>query len=290
MEWQATGPAGGGDLEVASSCCQKEVEDMVSLLQRLPAMAFGLLSLIFTATVVPATEGAPENVRDWEKLWTHVLAKNVNETGQIDFASLSRNRADLDRVVAFIAANDPVSRPAKFPGREARLAYYINAYNALAMYGVVDAGIPDSFGGFRKFTFFYLRTFTIGGKSISLYDFENDVIRPIGEPRIHFALNCMVVGCPRLPRMAFTADKLEMQLDVAARTFIGESRNLRVNMEKRELWLSEIFKFYTKDFVAREPSLVAYVNRYRSDKISADFVVRYLNYDWTVNKRKTSGK
>lgn len=263
---------------------------MGSLLQRLPAMAFGLLSLIFTATVVPATEGAPESVRDWETLWTNVLAKNVNETGQIDFASLGRNHADLDRVVAFIATNDPVSQPAKFPGREARLAYYINAYNALAMYGVVDAGIPDSFGGFRKFTFFYLRTFTIGGKSISLYNFENDVIRPIGEPRIHFALNCMVVGCPRLPRMAFTADKLEMQLDVAARTFIGENRNLRVNMEKRELWLSEIFKFYTEDFVAREPSLVAYVNRYRSNKIPADFIVRYLNYDWTVNKRKTSGK
>ncbi len=253
-------------------------------------MAFGFLSLIFTATAVPAIEVVPENVRDWETLWTKVLAKNVDEMGRIDFASLGRNHADLDRVVAFIAANDPVSQPAKFSNREARLAYYINAYNALAMYGVVDAGVPDSFGGLRKVTFFYLRTFMIGEKSISLYNFENDVIRPIGEPRVHFALNCMVVSCPRLPRTAFTADKLESQLDVAARTFIGESRNLRVDMNKRELWLSEIFKFYTKDFVARESSLVAYVNRYRSDEVPADFIVRYLNYDWTVNKRNTSGK
>ena len=253
-------------------------------------MAFSLLSLIFTTTASPAIEGVPENIHAWENLWTSVLMKNVNEAGQIDFASLSRNHADLDRVVAFIAANDPVSQPAKFPGREARLAYYINTYNALAMIGVVDAGIPDSFGGLRKIPFFYFRTFAIGGKSISLYSLENDVIRPIGEPRIHFALNCMVVSCPRLPRIAFTANKLEMQLEEAASTFIGESRNLRVDMDKQELWLSEIFKFYTEDFIASEPSLVAYINRYRSNKIPAEFEIRYLDYDWTVNKRKTSEK
>lgn len=77
------------------------------------------------------------------------------------------------------------------------------------MYGVVDAGVPDSLGGLTKFTFFYLRRFTIGGKSVSLYSFENDVIRPLGEERVHFALNCMVVSCPRLPRTAFTADQLD---------------------------------------------------------------------------------
>src|SRR5262245_14253586 len=69
------------------------------------------------------------------------------------------------------------------------------------MYGVVRAGVPENLGGLTKFTFFYLRTFTIGEKSISLHKFENDVIRPLGEERIRFALNCMVVSCPRLPRV-----------------------------------------------------------------------------------------
>ena len=60
---------------------------------------------------------------------------------------------------------------------------YINAYNALAMYGIVDAGVPKSLGGLTKLRFFYLRKFVLGGKSISLYDFENQVIRPLGEER-----------------------------------------------------------------------------------------------------------
>src|SRR6516164_10676917 len=166
----------------------------------------GLLSLVSIATPVPARDAATTNlsVGEWELLWTNVLIRHVEDSGRIDFDVLSRNHEDLDRVVAFIAAVDPVSRPERFPDRQSRLAFYINAYNALAMYGVVDAGVPESLGGLRKFTFFYLRSFTVGGKSISLYKFENEVIRPLGEERVHFALNCMVVSCPRLPRVAFS--------------------------------------------------------------------------------------
>lgn len=116
-----------------------------------------------------------------------------------------------------------------------------------------------------------------------MYNFENDVIRPLGDPRIHFALNCMVVSCPRLLRAAFNTDKIDQQLDEAARTFIGESRNVRVDGGKREVWLSSIFKFYTEDFLAHEPGLIAYVNRYRADKIPTDFAIRFQDYDWTVN-------
>ena len=245
----------------------------------------GILSFLFVATAVPAVASVPDSVRDWEALWTEVVQKNVDEAGRIGLESLLRDHASLDRVVAFIAANDPASQPAKFPTREARLAYYINAYNALAMFGVVDAGVPKSLGGLRKVTFFWLQTFNVGGRSISLYNLENDVIRPLGEPRMHFALNCMVVSCPRLPRTAFTAEKLESQLDTVTRTFVEESRNVRVEQAKREVWLSAIFKFYTEDFLVKEPSLIAYLNRYRAEKIPADFSVQYFDYDWTVNMR-----
>ena len=126
--------------------------------------------------------------------------RRVDDAGRIDFAALAQDHADLDRVVAFVAAVDPTSRPQRFSDRTARLAFYINAYNALAMSGIVDAAVPQGLGGLTKFSFFYLRKFVVGGKSISLYDLENQLIRPLGEERIHFALNCMVVGCPRLPR------------------------------------------------------------------------------------------
>ena len=247
-------------------------------------MAFSLLSFFFLTTAVPTVENVPTSVRDWEALWTKVLQKNVDESGRIHFEYLARDHVDLDRVVAFIAANAPSNKPNMFQGRTSELAYYINAYNALAMYGVVDAGLPTSLGGFSKFTFFYLRKFSIGGKSISLYEFENDIIRPMGEGRIHFALNCMVVSCPRLPRAAFVASDLDSQLDTATRSFIAERRNVTIDPNKRTLSLSAIFKFYTEDFLGHAPSLIAYINKYRSDKIARDFNVQFLDYDWTVNK------
>ena len=261
---------------------------MLRRIRRVAYMALGLLSLISIATPAPAGDTATEawSIGEWETAWTKVLIRYVDDAGRIDFDSLRQNHSDLDRVVAFIAAVDPDSQPQRFPDKHSRLAFYINAYNALAMYGVVQAGVPESLGGLMKFTFFYLRTFTVGGKSISLYKFENDVIRPLGEERVHFALNCMVVSCPRLPRVAFSAAKLDAQLDTAARAFIGETRNVWPDPGKREVWLSAIFDFYTEDFLAHAPSLIAYVNRYRAEQIPADFNVRFLAYHWTVNHRK----
>ncbi|MBI3433588.1 MAG: DUF547 domain-containing protein [Proteobacteria bacterium] len=249
-------------------------------------MASCFLVLIAAATGTRANDGAPEGVGEWESLWTRVLARHVDAAGAIDFTSLVRDHADLDRVVAFVAAVDPANRPAAFPGPNARLAYYVNAYNALAMHGVVTAGLPERLGGLRNVTFFKLRTFTVGGKSISLSNLENDVIRPTGDARIHFALNCMVVSCPRLPRAAFTAGRVDQQLDAAARAFVGEQRNVRANITRGELELSAIFRFYTQDFLAHASTLAAYVNRYRADKVPENLRVQFLDYDWTINNRR----
>jgi hypothetical protein len=249
-------------------------------------MALGLLSLISTRAPALDTATGASSIGEWEATWTKVLTRHVDDSGRIDFDSLRRNHADLDLVVAFVAAVDPITQPRQFPDEYSRLAFYINAYNALAMYGIVQAGVPESLGGLRKFTFFYLRTFVVGGKSISLSKFENDVIRPLGDERIHFALNCMVVSCPRLPRVAFSAAALDGQLDTAARTFIEDSRNVWIEHAKREVWLSAIFDFYTADFLAHAPSLIAYINRYRAAQVPTDFKVRFLEHHRTVNHRK----
>jgi hypothetical protein len=81
------------------------------------------------------------------------------------------------------------------------------------------------------------------------------------------AHNCMSVSCPRLPRAAFTAQRLDSQLDAAAREFVGDDRNVHVDREQRETRLSAIFKFYTKDFLVRSLSLAAYINRYRTEQL-----------------------
>jgi|SRR5579859_694309 len=268
----------------------RKSQGMVRIIALVVWMVWTPISLFFTTAPVSAQDVAEMNIHEWENLWTKVLAEYVDEDGRIAFQALKQNHGDLDKVVAYIAAVDPLSTPERFPSKQAKLAFYINAYNALAMHGVVDARIPRSLGGITKFTFFFLRGVVIGGRSTSLYSFENNVIRPLGDERVHFALNCMVVGCPRLPRIAFTADTIDRQLDMAAKIFVAEPRNIRVDRNKNVVWLSAIFKFYNEDFLARAGGLIEYVNRYRAEKVPSDAAVRFLDYDWTVNDRDRSEK
>ena len=214
--------------------------------------------------------------------WSRVLAARVDAQGRIDFAGLAGDRADLDTYVAWIAEVSPTSSPGSFGGPEARLAYYINAYNALAMYNVVRSGVP--FHQPRdKVRFFYNDRLLVGGQRISLYAFENDVIRPLGDPRIHFALNCMVKSCPRLPREPFAAEKLEAQLDAAAREFLNDKRNVEPFPPRRVVRLSMILHWYEKDFLAKAPSLAAYVDRYRPEPLPAGEEIEFIEYDWALN-------
>lgn len=213
-----------------------------------------------------------------------MLSTSVDERGRIDFAGVAKAPADLDAYVAWVGVVSPESAPGAFATPESRLAYYLNAYNALAMYNLVKAGNPESLAKV-KFRFFYRDRLVMGGKRISLYRLENSVVRPLGDPRIHFALNCMVRGCPRLPRVPFEAARLDAQLDEAARLFFSEQRNVRLDPAARTVHFSEILRFYTSDFLARAPSLIEYANRYRVDPIPADWMVKFIPYDWTVNRQ-----
>jgi hypothetical protein len=79
---------------------------------------------------------------------------------------------------------------------------------------------------------------------ISLYDYENKVIRPVGEPRVHFALNFMVVDYPRLPNKPFAPDKLDSQLNEASVEFLNDPKKVFVDHSKKKVMVSEILKFY----------------------------------------------
>src|SRR5260370_1338506 len=121
----------------------------------------------------------------------------------------------------------------------------------------------------------------------SLYRLENAVIRPLGEPRVHFALNCMVRGCPRLPREPFDPSRLDAQLERETRRFLNESRNVQVDPPLRLVRVNSILHFYREDFLAQVPSLVPYLNRYRAEPIPGDYPVRFFPYAWTLRQRRT---
>ncbi len=219
--------------------------------------------------------------------WARVLEKFVDDQGRVNFAAVAKDRGDLDQFVAYVYDVGPNNHPELFPTPQHVLAYHINAYNALAMHKVVVTGIPTSFSGVKKVGFFYLGKVQVGGQPISLYDYENKIIRALGDPRIHVALNCMSVSCPCLPRDVFTPGKVDAQLDREARWFYSEPRNVRIDNVKKVVMLSEILKFYTEDFLAKAPSLTAYVNRYRIDtpNVPDDFKIEFADYDWTVNRQ-----
>jgi hypothetical protein len=210
-----------------------------------------------------------------------VLERFVDESGRVDYAALARDRADLDRFIAWIHDTGIEHRA---------LADHLNAYNALAMYNVLDRGVPDSLAGFEKLRFFVLRKFVLGGRQLSLYAYENDVIRPLGEERVHFALNCMAAGCPRLPRAPFRAETLQAELERETRRFVDEPRNVRVDTAERAVHLSEIFRFYAEEFLAKAPSLTAYVNRWRREPVPEDFRVAFIPYDWSVNRQRSASR
>ena len=217
--------------------------------------------------------------------WQQVLDDYVDVDGQIDFKGIKSAPQDLERFVSWIARYSPVSSPNMFPTESDRLAYYINSYNALAVYGVIKKNIPVGFTSFSsRSDFFYLAEFIIGGENISLYDYENKIIRKLGEPRIHFALNCMVKGCPRLPRKSFTAQNLNQQLNSATKEFFSSKKHLAVEDANRIVKFSEILSFYTDDFISKDtPTLIDYANLWLEDPIPSDYTVKFFPYDWTIN-------
>ena len=162
-----------------------------------PLFAASVLSFLLLegcAQLVPAPQVGPAE----EPLgsWARVLERFVDDAGRVDFAALARERGDLERFVAWVYAVGPDNAPQHFPTRAHVIAYHLNAYNALAMYNVLERGVPESLAGLEKLKFFVLRKLKVGGAPLSLYAFENDVIRPLGEERVHFALTAWRAAVP----------------------------------------------------------------------------------------------
>lgn len=238
-----------------------------------------LAGLACTHVVRPRVEvpDPPESAFSHD-LWGQVLERRVSDQGLVDYKGLQQDRATLDAYVAQLASASPHSHPKLFPDDAAALAYWINAYNALAVMAVVDrpglGTVVDA-----KVDFFYSTRYPIGGENISLYKLENGIVRKeFADPRIHFALNCQSASCPTFPNTPFLAEGLDARLEAETRAFMADPKNVRMSGSTAEL--SMILQWYAEDFEAAGGAL-AYVRRYRDD-IPADAEVAYIPYDWTL--------
>ncbi len=147
---------------------------------------------------------------------------------------------------------------------------------------VIESGYRRTPPVWNTVRFFVLRKLVIGGREMSLYSYENDVIRNVGDPRVHFALNCSAVSCPILPRRPFAAGDLQATLDRETRRFFASPANLRIDRAGKTVHVSEILSFYRDDFTGGGRSLIAFINEYAPQPVPEDFDLRFIPYDWTI--------
>jgi len=172
--------------------------------------------------------------------------------------------------------------------RRERLAFWINAYNAFAVKGILDGYSPLTKLG--QYRYFIAKKHRVGGAVINLYDLERKLLIPdFQEPRIHFAIVCASLSCPKLQSWAYQADRLEEQLELSAREYINDPTRNRFDRERKVAYLSMIFKWFEEDFTAHSGSLLGYVKRYVADPQlardleSVPYRVEFLEYDWNLN-------
>lgn len=196
---------------------------------------------------------------------------------------------DFDVAVKALAVLDPD----RLETRSERLALWINAYNALVIRQVLDhypIGSVSEVGLAGRWSFFKFAEFIVGGKPYTLDHIEHEIIRPVfAEPRVHFALVCGSMGCPFLRNGIWHADRLDHELDDAARAFINDPSRVRIDSERGVLRLSRIFEWYKSDFEKAAGSVESFLMRYRTDDaIRPDLHVEYMEYSWSLNDWKGS--
>jgi hypothetical protein len=135
--------------------------------------------------------------------------------------------------------------------------------------------------------FFQKTLFKTGGRDRTLDDIETNGIRKqFREPRIHFAIVCASKSCPWLAREAFTAERLEEQLDRRTRLFVNQTSNVRVDSGRREVRLSQLFDWYKEDFGSSQQPVLSFIAKYRPDGArlrQGTWKIGYFEYDWGIN-------
>ncbi len=210
-----------------------------------------------------------------------VLQAHVHE-GKINYPAIQKDKRFQD-YLTYLAEADPKM----FSTENEKLAFWINAYNALAIKGIIDGLSPSGF--FSRIIYFKSTDYKLAGRDINLYDLERDIIIPFDEPRIHFAIVCASASCPNLISEAYVADKLEQQLEDNTRYFINNDFKNQFDLKKKIAQVSKIFDWFVEDFKKHSGSVQKFIVRYVGDSDLAKllnedaFRIKYLRYDWSLN-------
>lgn len=209
-------------------------------------------------------------------LLLQAIRAHARVDGRVDYAALRASA--LYREAGERARGLQHLEPAGLAGRPARLAFWINLYNALVLHGIIALGLRRSV--WEVWNFFGRVSYRVGPVVLSVDEIEHGILRgnrrrvwppwrafghrdarralaldPV-DARIHFAINCGASSCPLVG--VYRPEAVDAQLDLAARSFVNQETSLD---EGRHVACSKIFKWYRADFEAAG-GLAPFLQRY----------------------------
>ena len=203
-----------------------------------------------------------------------LLQEHVSNQGNVNYVGIRNDWQSLRDYIASLGSNMPITNWSK----EEKLAYWINAYNSMTIDLILRhypvSSIKDIDNPWKQ------RFWKLGDKWYNLDEIEHQIIRKMGEPRIHFALVCAAVSCPKLYNHAFTAENLESSLGTLTREFLADTSKNKIAEDRIEI--SKIFEWFTKDF-KQNGSLIDFLNKYTEVQISDTAKKKYKVYNWDLN-------
>jgi len=210
-----------------------------------------------------------------------VLKAHV-DNGRVNYAGIQQDSRFTDYITYLEQA-----KPRQLKTNNEQLAFWINAYNALSIKGIIDGKSPKSLLG--RYKFFISTKYLLAGEMTSLDDLEKKIIIPYKEPLIHFAIVCASASCPKLLSTVYTAENLQQQMLMNAKSFVSDFNKNQLDVDAKKIRLSKIFKWFKDDFSEKSGSVQQYIADLVQDPELADklrndsFKVKYLSYDWSLN-------
>ena len=237
--------------------------------------------LLFLVILPPAFSSAQNLDIFFQK--TDIFLKNYVINGSVHYKKIHQSPDQLDDLIASIKQIN-----LKETSLSTQKAFWINAYNLLVIYNVVEdypMHSPLEVNGFFK-----NKKQIVAGIKITLEELENQYLRiPFKDPNIHFALVCGAVGCPPIIPNVYLPETLDQQLETQTRKALNDPQFIRVDETSQKVYLSEIFRWYAQDF-KYTGKVLNYINQYRDQPVPESYSIRYYEYDWRLNDYTPSNK
>lgn len=265
----------------------------------------GVAAAATLAIAAPAHAGAPRDIvaraaegssirvdhAAWDTLLKTYVKPGSDGLNRVDYARFKKGGHEaLKMYLLTLARVDPARLD-----RKEQFAYLANLYNAKTIDIVLDhypvRSIKDiSLGGglFAAFTGgpWKAKVVSVAGVSLSLDDIEHEILRKVfKDPRVHYSVNCASIGCPNLQPEAFTAARLDAQLDAGARGYVNHPRGVAVR--GNTLVVSSIYDWFKADFGGSGAGVLRHLQAYAEPALAAKIKsiggISNHDYDWRLN-------